>query len=102
MEFDALPQGVRLIVGVRGHGFARFKTGHAHFGGTKPFSCDGGIYSNVSAPDDEHVSGQARPFIAPVGAQELKAPVDAGELDAFHVYLAADRRSGGQHDGLES
>ena len=44
---------------------------------------DGGIHGDVSASDDEHVSGQAGLFVAPVGAQELKAPVDAGELDAL-------------------
>ena len=102
MAFDALPQGVRLIVRIRGHGFARLKAGHADLGGTEPFGGDGGIHGDVSASDDEHVSGQAGLFVAPVGAQELKAPVDAGKLDAFHAYLAADRRSGGQHDGFES
>ena len=85
MAFDALPQGVRLIVRIRGHGFARLKAGHADLGGTEPFGGDGGIHGDVSASDDEHVSGQAGLFVAPVGAQELKAPVDAGKLDASCV-----------------
>ena len=76
------PSGVRLIVRIRGHGFARLKAGHADLGGTEPFGGDGGIHGDVSASDDEHVSGQVGLFVAPVGAQELKAPVDAGKLDA--------------------